>query len=277
MTAPLTINNLCIHQVCVWKQSSFSGSLECFARHGIYRTALWKPLVADAGLKQAKKQLKDSGVTAVSMCPLVLLDSDKSTNTVSREKQHLRFLEEAAELEVETVVVITGGLPPDSRDIAGQRQKVVEELEQLIPIAKKTGLKLALEPLHPMVCGLRSVISNLAEANEILDLLDRDDVMGIAVDSYALWWDFRLKEEVLRAGGRLFNFHVSDWLPETRDVRLDRGMPGDGLIDNALIRSWMEEAGYRGYVEVEILSSLDWWLKPADTVVRTICERMNFL
>ncbi|SVE05796.1 uncharacterized protein METZ01_LOCUS458650, partial [marine metagenome] len=121
------------------------------------------------------------------MCPLVLLDSDKSTNTVSREKQHLRFLEEAAELEVETVVVITGGLPPDSRDIAGQRQKVVEELGQLIPIAKKTGLKLALEPLHPMVCGLRSVISNLAEANEILDLLDRDDVMGIAVDSYALW------------------------------------------------------------------------------------------
>ena len=107
MTAPLTRNNLCIHQVCVWKQSSFSESLECFARHGIYSTALWEPLVADAGLKQAKKQLRDSGVTAVSMCPLVLLDSDKSTNTVSREKQHLRFLEEAAELEVETVVVIT--------------------------------------------------------------------------------------------------------------------------------------------------------------------------
>ena len=277
MTAPLARDNLCIHQVCVWKQSSFSESLECFARHGIYRTALWKPLVDDAGLNQAKKQLKDSGVSAVSMCPLVLLDSDKSTSTVSREKQHLRFLEEAAELEVETVVVITGGLPPDNKDIAEQRQKVVDELEQLILIAKKTGLKLALEPLHPMVCGLRSVISNLAEANEILDLLDRDDVLGIAVDTYALWWDFRLKEEILRAGGRLFNFHVSDWLPETRDVRLDRGMPGDGLIDNGLIRSWMEEAGYKGSVEVEILSALDWWLKPADMVVRTICERINFL
>ena len=91
VTAPLARDNLCIHQVCVWKQSTFSESLECFARHGIYRTALWKPLVDDAGLKQAKKQLADSGLTAVSMCPLVLLDSDKSTSTVSREKQHLRF------------------------------------------------------------------------------------------------------------------------------------------------------------------------------------------
>ena len=89
--------------------------------------------------------------------------------------------------------------------------------------------------------------------------------------------DARLKEEIQRAGSRLLNFHVSDWLHETRDVRLDRGMPGDGQIDNALIRSWMMEAGYKGAVEVEILSALDWWQKPADTVVRKICERISFL
>ena len=93
------------------------------------------------------------------MCPLVLLDSDRSTNTVSREKQHLRFLEEAAELEVETVVVITGGLPPDSRDIAGQRQKVVEELEQLIPIAKKNRSETGAGTSAPH--GLRHAVSCL--------------------------------------------------------------------------------------------------------------------
>ena len=113
--------------------------------------------------------------------------------------------------------------------------------------------------------------------NNILDKLKRDDVLGIAVDTYALWWDARLKEEIQRAGSRLLNFHVSDWLYETRDIRLDRGMPGDGQIDNALIRSWMMEAGYKGAVEVEILSALDWWQKPADTVVRKICERISFL
>ncbi|MDP7025886.1 MAG: sugar phosphate isomerase/epimerase family protein [Candidatus Marinimicrobia bacterium] len=240
-------------------------------------TALWKPLVDDVGVKHAKKYLRDSGVSAISMCPLVLLEQQNEHDSVLRTKQHLQYLEEAAELEVKSVVVITGGLPPGSRDLNGQRQKVLEELEHLIGQVEGTGLKLAIEPLHPMVCGSRSVISSLSEANDILDKLNRDDVLGIAVDTYALWWDPGLKQEIQRAGSRLTNFHVSDWLHETRDVRLDRGMPGDGQIDNALIRSWMREAGYKGAVEVEILSALDWWQKPADTVVRQICERISFL
>ncbi len=277
MPRTLTKEDLCIHQVCVWKQSSFADSLDSFARHGVTKTALWRPMMDDVGVNKAKRLLKDSGVSAISMCPLVLLDPDKPLDRVSRERDHIRYLEDAAELGVETAVVITGGLPPGSNDLAGRRQAVLDELERLIPIAGESGLKLALEPLHPMVCGFRSVISTLGEANDILDALDRDDVMGIAVDSYALWWDPRLREEILRAGPRICNFHVSDWLPETRDVRVDRGMPGDGLIDNPLIRSWMEQAGYTGSVEVEILSALDWWLKPADTVVKTICDRIAFL
>ena len=277
MNSSVSLTELCIHQVCIWKQSSFAESLDCFARNGVTNTALWKPLVDDVGVKHAKKYLRDSGVSAISMCPLVLLEPQNEHDSVLRAKQHLQFLEEAAELEVKSVVVITGGLSPESRDLNGQRQKVLEELEQLIGQAEGTGLKLAIEPLHPMVCGSRSVISSLSEANHILDKLKRDDVLGIAVDTYALWWDASLKEEIQRAGSRLLNFHVSDWLHETRDVRLDRGMPGDGQIDNALIRSWMMEAGYKGAVEVEILSALDWWQKPADTVVRKICERISFL
>ena len=277
MNSSISLSELCIHQVCIWKQSSFEESIDCFARNGVNSTALWKPLVDEVGVKNAKKYLRDSGVSAISMCPLVLLEPQNENDSFLRAKQHLQFLEEAAELEVNSVIVITGGLSPGNRDLKGQRQKVVEELEQLIGQAESTGLKLSLEPLHPMVCGTRSVISSLSEANDILDKLKRDDVMGIAVDTYALWWDARLKEEIQRAGSRLLNFHVSDWLHETRDVRLDRGMPGDGQIDNALIRSWMNEAGYKGAVEVEILSELDWWQKPADTVVRKICERISFL
>ena len=277
MNSSISLSELCIHQVCIWKQSSFEESIDCFARNGVNSTALWKPLVDEVGVKNAKKYLRDSGVSAISMCPLVLLEPQNENDSFLRAKQHLQFLEEAAELEVNSVIVITGGLSTENRDLKGQRQKVLEELEQLIGQAENIGLKLSLEPLHPMVCGTRSVISSLSEANDILDKLRRDDVMGIAVDTYALWWDARLKEEIQRAGSRLLNFHVSDWLHETRDVRLDRGMPGDGQIDNALIRSWMSEAGYKGAVEVEILSELDWWQKPADTVVRKICERISFL
>ena len=277
MYQSVSIDEICIHQVCVWKQSNFAKSIDCFARFGVSSTAVWEPFLNDVGVKKAKKILSDSGVKAISMCPLVLLEPQGKINKSLRQKQHNQFLENAAELEVETVVVITGGLSSESSDLIIQRQMVLEELEQLVSLAEANEIKIALEPLHPMVCGLRSVISSLAEANDILDTLNRDDVIGLAVDTYALWWEAKLKEEIQRAGNRLLNFHVSDWLLKTRDVRLDRGMPGDGQINNALIRSWMREAGYNGHIEIEILSALDWWLKPTETVVRTICERVNYM
>ena len=270
----LTLEELCVHQVCIWKKNSFRESLECMARNGVFKTAVWKPLLDETELKSAKQNLIDSGVKAISMCPLVLLDEDAYPDPDGRLSSHQKFLEIAAELGVESVVVITGGLPSGSRDLKGQRLRVQEELSLLIPLAKTVGVRLALEPLHPMVCGHRSVISTLSEANEILDSLDANETLGIAVDSYALWWDSLLEEQIERSGQRLFNFHVSDWLPETRDVRLDRGMPGEGIIDNRLIRSWMEKAGFQGPVEVEILSEFNWWKQDPEFVLQSIVKSL---
>ena len=270
----LTLEELCVHQVCIWKKNSFRESLECMARNGVFKTAVWKPLLDETELKSAKQNLIDSGVKAISMCPLVLLDEDAYPDPNGRLSSHRQFLEIAAELGVESVVVITGGLPSGSRDLKGQRLRVQEELSLLIPLAKAAGVRLALEPLHPMVCGHRSVISTLSEANEILDSLDANETLGIAVDSYALWWDSSLEEQIERSGQRLFNFHVSDWLPETRDVRLDRGMPGEGIIDNRLIRSWMEKAGFQGFVEVEILSEFNWWKQEPEVVLQSIVKSL---
>ena len=270
----LTLEELCVHQVCIWKKRSFRESLECMARNRIFKTAVWKPLLDETELKSAKQNLIDSGVKAISMCPLVLLDEDAYPDPDGRLSSHQKFLEISAELGVESVVVITGGLPSGSRDLKGQRLRVQEELSLLIPLAKAAGVRLALEPLHPMVCGHRSVISTLSEANEILDSLDANETLGIAVDSYALWWDSSLEEQIERSGKRLFNFHVSDWLPETRDVRLDRGMPGDGIIDNRMIRSWMEKAGFQGSVEVEILSEFNWWKQEPEVVLQSIIKSL---
>ncbi|MEC7214554.1 MAG: sugar phosphate isomerase/epimerase family protein [SAR324 cluster bacterium] len=270
----LTLEELCVHQVCIWEKSSFRESLECMARNGVSKTAIWKPLLVETELKSAKQNLIDSGVKAISMCPLVLLDEDAYPDPNGRLSAHRQFLEIAAELGVESVVVITGGLPSGSRDLKGQRLRVQEELSLLIPLAKAVGVRLALEPLHPMVCGHRSVISTLSEANEILDSLDANETLGIAVDSYALWWDSSLEEQIERSGKRLFNFHVSDWLHETRDVRLDRGMPGDGIIDNRMIRSWMAKAGFQGSVEVEILSEFNWWKQDPEFVLQSIVKSL---
>jgi len=277
MTRSLSREELCIHQVCLWKQSTFGESLDCLARYGVFQTALWKPLVEDCGWKKAAKALEDSGVTAIAFCPLVVYDPEIASSLAVQTEANQRLLERIAELGVDSVVVITGGLSSDSTDLSGQRAVVTEELAKLVPTARSLGIKLALEPLHPMVCGTRTVLSSLREANAMLDALEAEGVLGVAVDSYALWWDAGLQEQIEQSKGRIRHLHVSDWLPNTRDVRHDRGMPGDGLIDNARIRSWVEAAGYEGSVEVEIFSAYDWWLKPAEVVVQTICGRLQHL
>ena len=273
----LTLEDLCIHQVCLWKQCGFVKSLECLARQGITKTAVWRPMLEEVGIRKAITALQDTGVSAISLCALVLYDPENPLDRQTQREQHLKCLEEGAELGVRSVVTITGGLNSAYKNIAAAREAAVQELSLLIPTARELGLLIALEPLHPMVCGMRSVISTLDEACEILDTLDSDDVLRLALDSYAVWWDAHLQSQILRAGNRISNFHVSDWLPETRDVRLDRGMPGDGLIDNALIRSWVEATGFQDPVEVEIFSDRDWWIKPPDTVVEAICKRLPFL
>ena len=272
----LTLDDLNIHQVCVSKQCNFLESLDCFARHGVFRTAIWKPMLDEVEVKQAKTSLRDSGVQAEAICALVLIDSQSEEDQISQRLKNHQLLEIAAELEISSIVVITGGLPSNSKNIQLKKGDALAELELLLPTAEKLGISLSLEPLHPMICGMRSVISSLRDAFEILDGLSHPN-LTIALDSYALWWDQGLEDQIQQAGTRIRHLHVSDWLSQTKDLRLDRGMPGDGCIDNRKIRTWMEREGFKGPVEVEIFSAFDWWLRPADEMVKTICDRLEFL
>ena len=272
----LTLDDLNIHQVCVSKQCNFLESLDCFARHEVFRTAIWKPMLDEVKVKQAKSSLRDSGVQAEAICALVLIDSQSEEDQISQRLKNHQLLEIAAELEISSIVVITGGLPSNSKNIQLKKVDALAELELLLPTAEKLGISLSLEPLHPMICGMRSVISSLRDAFEILDGLSHPN-LTIALDSYALWWDQGLEDQIQQAGTRIRHLHVSDWLSQTKDLRLDRGMPGDGCIDNRKIRTWMEREGFKGPVEVEIFSAFDWWLRPADETVKTICDRLEFL
>ena len=152
---------------------------------------------------------------------------------------------------------------------------MLDGLGELLPHARSVGVKLALEPLHPMICATRSVLSTVKLANDWCDRLGAEDIVGIAVDTYAVWWDPEIEREIARAGKRICAFHVSDWLADTQDLRLDRGMPGDGVIDLARLRRQVEAAGYDGYVEVEIFSQRTWWQRDPDEVVRVVRERVQ--
>jgi sugar phosphate isomerase/epimerase len=149
----------------------------------------------------------------------------------------------------------------------------------LLEHARSAGVPLALEPLHPMYCADRSCLSTLEQALDLCDALDprRAGMLGVAVDVYHVWWDPKLASQIARGGQdkRLLAYHVSDWLVPTRDMLLDRGMMGDGVIDLARIRGWMESSGYGGAVEVEIFSQDNWWTRPVAETLAVCAKRLQ--
>jgi hypothetical protein len=97
--------------------------------------------------------------------------------------------------------------------------------------AGEGGVRLALEPLHPMYCADRAVLSTLAQA---LELAERHPVeqVGVVVDTFHVWWDPDVMAQIARAGERIASFQLADFLtPLPADVLLGRGLPGDGHVD----------------------------------------------
>ena len=194
-----------------------------------------------------------------------------------------RAVDEALTLGAQCLVLVVGGLPKDksgkivSRDLAGAREMVRDGIGMLHEYAQGAGMRLAIEPLHPMYAADRACINTLAQANALCDELapNGKDGLGVAVDVYHVWWDPDLMQEIERAGARdrLYAYHICDWLVPTRDLLNDRGMMGDGVVDLRLIRSWMEAAGYRGMHEVEIFSAQNWWKRDGDEVLLTCRQR----
>ena len=255
------------------EQCDFRGAVEALAAAGIGKTAVWRDKLDAIGDHSGYRILKDNGVSAVALCVGGLFCYRDETAFRSAIDQNRRWIDQANVIEAPSLIVITGGLEDFEQDLAGARMRTIEALGELTGHAAAAGVKLVLEPLHPMVCGFRSVINTLREANDCLDQLGREDVLALALDSYATWWDAELEAQIQRAGSRIQHFHVSDWLADTTDLRLDRGMPGDGLIDNRMIRRWLEATGFNAAVEVEIFSARNWWRKPVEQVLATIVER----
>ena len=266
----LTLEDLCVHQVSLSGQCDFASSLAELRRAGIKRTALWAPMIGSCGVAEAKQAWDDSGMVAESLCVASLFEGEAAL---------CRMLELADMFCARTLVVITGGFEDLASNGDGgidrARGQLVTKLGAAAQLAAGHRVKLAFEPLHPMVCGFRSVVSSLGEALDIFDQLDDDHDIGLAIDAYALWWEHGLQSKLTNAGDRILNYHVSDWLADTRDLRLDRGMPGDGQIALLEWRRTIEEAGYLGPVEVEIFSRDRWWKEPSDHMIKVILDRMN--
>ena len=261
------MSGLSINLATVREQWGLREAIEACARYGIKAIDPWRDQVAKLGLAEAARVIEDNGLAVSGYCRGGLFTAPNALD------DNRRALDEAAALGAECLVLVCGGLPVGSRDLGEARKKVAEGLAAVLPHARACKVPLAIEPLHPMYAADRNCVSTLAQALDLAETLGEG--AGVAIDTYHVWWDPELEAQIARAGKlkKILAYHICDWLVPTRDILLDRGMMGDGVIDFPRIRRWIEAAGYRGFTEVEIFSKLDWWTRPGDEVLKTCIER----
>jgi sugar phosphate isomerase/epimerase len=257
---------LSLNTAMVRKQWNLARIIDGCARHEIEGISPWRDQIAQMGLAAAVKAIKANSLTVTGVC--------RGGFFTAKEWQddNLRAIEEAHALGAACLVLVVGGLLPGSKDLQRSREQVRDGIAAVLPEARKAGVPLAIEPLHPMQAAERACINTLEQALDICDELGEG--IGVALDVYHVWWDPKLESQIRRAGKeRILAYHICDWLVPTRDLLNDRGMMGDGVIDLPRIRGWVEGAGYAGFQEVEIFSELDWWKRDPDEVLRTCVER----
>jgi sugar phosphate isomerase/epimerase len=253
------------------KSWSLEQAIEACARTGITGIAPWRDVLQACGVERAARLIRAHGLVVTCLCRGGMFTAADEAGRRAALDDNRRAVDEAAAIGARCLVLVVGGLPQGSRDIAGARAQVRDGLAQLLPYARAAGVPLAIEPLHPMYAADRSCVNTLAHANDLCEELGEGT--GVAIDAYHVWWDPQLPREIERAGSRILTYHVCDWLVPTTDLLLDRGMMGDGVIDLKGLRAMVEAAGYSGHCDVEIFSRDNWWRRDPQEVLRVCIER----
>jgi len=272
MTArPLTDHSrLSINDATTKVQWTLEEEIAGYSALGVHGISIWRDKLAACGVARAARMLAEHDMTVTGLCRGGMFPSDTAAGRQAAIDDNRRAIDDAAAIGAECLVLVVGGLPQGSKDIAAARGMVADGIAAVLEHARAARMPLAIEPLHPMYAADRACVNTMGQANDLCDALGPG--LGIALDVYHVWWDPDLEREIARAGReRLLAFHICDWLVPTRDLLLDRGMMGDGVIDIPQIRGWAEAAGYDGFCEVEIFSSENWWKRPAEEVV-TVCK-----
>ncbi|MBB3664155.1 MULTISPECIES: sugar phosphate isomerase/epimerase family protein [Prauserella salsuginis group] len=260
------MNRLSLNQITT-KRWSLPEAVRGCADQGVEWIGLWRDKIAEVGAAETARLLAEHGVRASSVCRggffTGVTPEGAEVDGVAGTRE---AIDETATVGADTLVLVVGGIA--GGDLAASRQRVADAVGELAPYAAQRGVRLALEPLHPMQCAERSVLSTLDQALEIAQE-HPSGAVGVIVDEFHVWWDPRIEESIAKAADRIAGFHVCDQQVPITDGLMARSLPGTGPIDHRRLRSCVEAAGYDGPIEVEVFDA-DLWQQPGDEVLRQV-------
>jgi sugar phosphate isomerase/epimerase len=269
---PITdLSRLCLHTVTT-KPWPLATAAKKYAAAGVKGITVWRDAAQQHGdgLKDAGRICREEGLEIVSYVRGGFFAALDAASRQAAIDDNLRMIDEAAALGAPLIVMVCGAAPGQSLFVS--RAQIADGFRAILHHARSCGVKLGIEPLHPMYADSRSAINTMHQAIELAVGM-ADDHLGVTVDVFHVWWDDHLKADIARCGRekKLFSFHICDWRNQPVDLLNDRGLMGEGVINIPEIRAWVQDAGFHGFHEVEIFSNR-YWAMDQDEFLKRIIE-----
>lgn len=268
------LSKLCIHTMTN-KPWSLDECLKNYENAGIGGISVWRNVIEGRDFNQVKRDINNSGLSPASLVRGGFFTGNTAAERQAAIDENKTVIDEAAAIGAPLVVLVCGATP--GQTVEQNIQQIRDGIAALIPHAEAVGVKLGIEPLHPMYADTRSSVSSMRSANELAESLNSAQV-GVTVDVFHLYWEEHLRSELLRCGknGNLFSYHICDWKTNAEDMLNDRGLMGEGIIPLDRISEWVSEAGFAGFHEVEIFSER-YWKMDQSLYLEKIIESYNNL
>ena len=266
------LERLCIHTITTKPWDIHTG-LEKYHAAGIGGISVWRDTLVNQNLEAIQNKMKAAGITPVSLVRGGFYTSKDAVERQAAIDENKRAIDECAGIGAPMVVLVCGATP--GQTVAEDLAQIQAGIEATLDRAAGCGVKLAIEPLHPMYADTRSAVSTMKTANDLCDAIG-SPLVGVAVDVFHVWWDAEFESELDRCGraGNILAFHLCDWKTDMEDMLNDRGLMGEGIIDLKRMVRLVEAAGFTGFHEVEIFSNR-WWAEDQDLFLKKIIEAYN--
>jgi sugar phosphate isomerase/epimerase len=245
--------------------------IDACAARGLGGIVFWRREIGSRAVEIGDR-VRAAGLQMAGLCRTPFLVGPQAPVAVMDE--FFASIDMAAGLGAPVLTIVVGGVEPGTKGMRDSLKIVAERVAEAAPYAAARGVQLALEPLNPVYGGNRSCLVTVRDAVDLCEVIGASNV-GVAVDVYHVWWDLDLAVQLQRARGRILGYHICDWLADTQEVLLDRGMMGDGVANLRGIRAAVEDAAYSGLCEAEIFSAGNWWRRDPGEVLDTLVERFR--
>ncbi|MGB0596930.1 MAG: sugar phosphate isomerase/epimerase family protein [Rubripirellula sp.] len=242
------MNTLAVSQLSTLRWD-LEEDVRAYSQRGFRGIGIYRPKLEDYGLDQTIELLADFGLSVTSLSWAGGFTGSDGRPYQEAVLDAINAVEDAANLQAETVIVLAGGRNNHIRNHA--RRTLCDALKQVAFVAEEFGVQLSIEPIHP---GCGEEWSFLNDLRSTLDIIESvaSPQLGIVLDTYHVGMD----EEVVR------------WLPDViphlhlvqlGDARhsplgeMNRCLLGKGCVPIETILETLASHGYEGPLEAELI------------------------